>query len=66
MKKYRISFECNETARDNLLPLLEYFEMMGDLGITRDFQVDEYDKWFTFDGDGPDRITSITVKRIEE
>lgn len=62
---YFISFECNETAKDNLVPLLKYFKMMGNLGMTRDFVIDELDdKWFTFDGDGPDRLDNIKVERV--
>ena len=65
--KYVVSFECSETARDNLIPLLEYFEMMGLLGMTRDFTVDDdtESKWFTFDGDGPDRLANIKIKSIQ-
>ena len=64
---YRISFECNETAKDNLVPLLKYFEMMGNLGMTRDFVIDELDnKWFIFDGDGPDKLKNITVSELKK
>ena len=61
--KFVVSFECNKTAKDNIVPLLKYFEMLGLLGGTRDFKVD--DKWFTFDGDGPDRLTNISTKKLE-
>lgn len=64
MKKYKISFECNETAKDNLVPLLEYFEMMGLLGMTRDFKVDYDSPDFVFDGDGPDGIENIMVEEV--
>jgi hypothetical protein len=64
--KYRISFECNETAKENLIPLLEYFEKMGLLGMTRDFVIDKLDDiWFTFDGDGPDRIGNIKIEDLK-
>lgn len=65
--KFVVSFECNETARDNVLPLLKYFEMMCRLGMTRDFAVDDNSnaKWFTIDGDGPDRLTKIKVREVE-
>lgn len=64
--RYVVSFECNETARDNIIPLLEYFEMMGLLGMTRDFKIDDGpdSKWFTFDGDGPDGLANIKVEKI--
>jgi len=64
-KKFCITIICNETACDNLQKILKYFEMMGDLGMTRDFMIDDYDEeWFTFDGDGTDRIESIEVRPV--
>jgi hypothetical protein len=64
--KYKVSFECNETAMEHVTKLLKYFEMMGDLGMTRDFVIDNLDnKWFTFDGDGPDRIKNIEIEDLE-
>ena len=62
--RYVVSFECNETARDNIMPFLEYFEMLCDLGGTRDFKVDE--KWFTIDGDGPDKLTNIKIEKVDQ
>ena len=62
-ERYVVSFECNEAARDNIIPLLKYFEMMCDLGGTRDFNIDG--TWFTIDGDGPDRVMNIKVRKVD-
>ena len=62
--KYKVSFECNKTAMEHVTDLLKYFEMMGKLGMTRDFIVED-NRWFTFDGDGQDRIENIKIEDLE-
>jgi hypothetical protein len=60
--KCRIEIICNKSAAKNLHEILEYFRMMGKLGVTRDFIIgDDCKKEFTFDGDGPDRIEGILI-----
>jgi hypothetical protein len=49
--KYKVSFECNETAMEHVTKLLKYFNLDN--------------KWFTFDGDGPDRIKNIKIEDLE-
>lgn len=57
MKK--IVIYCNDSAAENLLSLLHHFQSMGAIGCTRDFEIDN--RLYTFDGDGPDRISKIDV-----
>lgn len=68
---YEIIIRCNEAAKDNLEPLLKTLQALGDMGCTRDFKVCEPDTLshldleheHTFDGDGPDRITDLHVRK---
>lgn len=53
----KIEVECTDSAAKELLKLLDYFRAQGSIGHTIDFQVDN--KWFTFDGDGNHKISSI-------
>lgn len=60
----KISFTCNKDAAPELIKLLSYLEMLGLLGCTRDIVIDGDNKWFVFDGDGPDRISDITINGV--
>lgn len=60
----KIEIECTNTAAyESLLPLLSYFKSLGSMGRTADFKVDN--KWFTFDGDGNHKISSIKINVSE-
>ena len=69
-----ITVVCNDTAANHLTEILKAFKSMGGLGCTRDFQLwgpgknpyGDESEWFTFDGDGPDRIHSLCVTDIGE
>lgn len=60
----KIEIECTDTAaKEGLLPLLDYLKAQGSIGHTADFKVDN--KWFTFDGDGNHKISSIKFEGKE-
>jgi len=62
-----ITIKCNRTASENLIKMLKHMENLGCLGCTRDFKIGEdFDEWFTWDGDGPDKIEDIQVKCLKE
>lgn len=70
---YRIIIDCNEPAKDSLEPLLKALETLGNLGCSRSIKIDNagvLDEFgltgsHDFDGDGPDRITKLTVEALD-
>lgn len=58
--KHKIVIECNPEAKDNLLPILDTLRHLGSAGSSRSVTVEDHGNYF-FDGDGPDRIHSISV-----
>lgn len=74
-EKFKIIIECNEPAKDSLEPLLKSLKYLGDLGCSRGILIEdaapelEGEKDLSdrhgFDGDGPDRITKITVEALD-
>ena len=52
----------------NIIGILELLQLLGDLGASRKIGVIEEEgwEWFLFDGDGPDKIKKIKIKRISE
>lgn len=64
--KRRIIIECNKSAEESLIPLLEEIKTMGDVGASREIKIkdweDEKRDSFGFDGDGSDHIERILVE----
>lgn len=65
-----IVIKCSSPAAEQLKVLLERLQLFGNLGHTATIRTDpefkEDYKDFGFDGDGPSRIYSITVKKGRE
>lgn len=56
----KIEIICSDTAaNESLIPLIRYLKSLGSIGHTADFKIDN--KWFTFDGDGNHKISSIKI-----
>ena len=67
--KVRIIIDCNRSAADSLMPLLEQIKIMGNIGSSRSITIEDWNRdeeWaengFGFDGDGPDRIDEIKLE----
>ena len=63
--KVRIIIDCNRAAADSMMPLLETMKNMGSIGSSRSIKIEDWDHGndsFGFDGDGPDKIDSITLE----
>lgn len=66
--KVKITIEAND-SEGSLYQLLSYLQELGNMGhsfsIVVDPDMSEYKRNFGWDGDGPDRISSISIKKSE-
>lgn len=59
--KHTVEIKLNESALEEIIPLLKYLKGMGDVGMSRSISIEDEKETFGFDGDGPSRIISIKV-----
>lgn len=60
-EKKTITLQCNKYAFEELIPLLEALKRLGDMGASRAIKIQDENKGYYFDGDGPSKIFSINV-----
>ena len=58
-----ISVSCNHSAALALVAILERLKQMSSMGCTREVVIEDFGQ-ISFDGDGSDRITSISVNGL--
>ena len=71
--KMRITVDCTRVASEQLKPLLEQLQIMGNIGASRKIEIQDWNRkeeWgrkdFYFDGDGASEIDNIEIETVKE